>query len=227
MLYALGVIAFALGLLASIALHEIGHLTPAKKFGVKVTQYMVGFGPTIWSRAQGRHRVRHQGHPARRLHPHDRHGAAGRERQAVPLAPPAGHAGRGVPGHQPGRGRTGGRTPPVLPADPGQEDDHHARRSLHEPADLPADQHPALRHRRTEGAHHHGQLCEPMRGAGDLDRHQLCQRRPRRATRPRRRPACSSPATRSPRSTGPRSRTGTTRSASSRQSANKTADASR
>ena len=53
MLYALGVIAFALGLLASIALHEIGHLTPAKRFGVRVTQYMVGFGPTIWSRKRG------------------------------------------------------------------------------------------------------------------------------------------------------------------------------
>jgi membrane-associated protease RseP (regulator of RpoE activity) len=52
-LYALGVIAFALGLLASIALHEIGHMVPAKKFGVRVTQYMVGFGPTIWSKHKG------------------------------------------------------------------------------------------------------------------------------------------------------------------------------
>jgi membrane-associated protease RseP (regulator of RpoE activity) len=53
MLFALGVIVFALGLLASIALHELGHLVPAKKFGVKVTQYMVGFGPTILSRRRG------------------------------------------------------------------------------------------------------------------------------------------------------------------------------
>ncbi len=53
MLYALGVLIFALGLLASIALHEIGHMVPAKKFGVKVTQYMVGFGPTLWSRKKG------------------------------------------------------------------------------------------------------------------------------------------------------------------------------
>jgi membrane-associated protease RseP (regulator of RpoE activity) len=52
-LYALGVIIFAVGLLVSIALHEIGHLTPAKLFGVKVTQYMVGFGPTLWSRKKG------------------------------------------------------------------------------------------------------------------------------------------------------------------------------
>ena len=53
MLYALGVLAFAVGLLGSIALHEIGHLVPAKKFGVRVTQYMVGFGPTIFSRRRG------------------------------------------------------------------------------------------------------------------------------------------------------------------------------
>ena len=53
MLYALGVLIFAVGLLVSIALHEVGHLVPAKKFGVKVTQYMVGFGPTVWSRRKG------------------------------------------------------------------------------------------------------------------------------------------------------------------------------
>ncbi len=53
MLYLLGVLIFAAGLLASIALHEVGHMVPAKKFGVKVTQYMVGFGPTVWSRKRG------------------------------------------------------------------------------------------------------------------------------------------------------------------------------
>jgi membrane-associated protease RseP (regulator of RpoE activity) len=48
-----GIIAFAVGLMASIALHEIGHLLPAKLFGIKVTQYMVGFGRTVWSRRRG------------------------------------------------------------------------------------------------------------------------------------------------------------------------------
>jgi membrane-associated protease RseP (regulator of RpoE activity) len=48
-----GVVAFALGLLLSIALHEIGHLVPAKLFGIKVSQYMVGFGRTVWSRRRG------------------------------------------------------------------------------------------------------------------------------------------------------------------------------
>ncbi|MGV1008821.1 MAG: M50 family metallopeptidase [Dermatophilaceae bacterium] len=49
-LYALGVAFVALGVGASIALHEIGHLLPAKRFGVKCKQYMIGFGPTVWSR---------------------------------------------------------------------------------------------------------------------------------------------------------------------------------
>lgn len=48
-----GMLIFALGLILSIALHEIGHLLPAKLFGVKVTQYMVGFGRTVWSRRRG------------------------------------------------------------------------------------------------------------------------------------------------------------------------------
>lgn len=53
MTYLLGVVLIALGIGASIALHELGHLVPAKKFGVKCTQYMVGFGPTVWSRRRG------------------------------------------------------------------------------------------------------------------------------------------------------------------------------
>jgi membrane-associated protease RseP (regulator of RpoE activity) len=52
-MYFLGVLFVALGISVSIALHEVGHLIWAKKFGVKVTQYMVGFGPTIWSRTRG------------------------------------------------------------------------------------------------------------------------------------------------------------------------------
>jgi membrane-associated protease RseP (regulator of RpoE activity) len=53
MAYLAGVLFIVVGVALSIALHEIGHLTPAKLFGVKVTQYMVGFGPTIWSRKRG------------------------------------------------------------------------------------------------------------------------------------------------------------------------------
>lgn len=52
-LFVLGVLIIGLGLAVSIALHEIGHLVPAKAFGVRVTQYMIGFGPTMWSRTRG------------------------------------------------------------------------------------------------------------------------------------------------------------------------------
>jgi membrane-associated protease RseP (regulator of RpoE activity) len=53
LVYAVGVALFALGLLASIALHEVGHMVPAKKFGIKVTQYFVGFGKNLWSFRRG------------------------------------------------------------------------------------------------------------------------------------------------------------------------------
>nr|WP_229661927.1 site-2 protease family protein [Phycicoccus endophyticus] len=53
MAFVLGVLAMTAGVALSIALHEVGHLVPAKRFGVRVTQYMVGFGPTVWSRRRG------------------------------------------------------------------------------------------------------------------------------------------------------------------------------
>ncbi|MFN8076974.1 MAG: site-2 protease family protein [Kineosporiaceae bacterium] len=49
----LGWLVVLLGVVFSIAWHEIGHLVPAKAFGVKCTQYMIGFGPTVWSRRVG------------------------------------------------------------------------------------------------------------------------------------------------------------------------------
>lgn len=49
----LGIVVFVVGLLFSIAWHELGHLSTAKMFGIRVPQYMVGFGPTIWSRHKG------------------------------------------------------------------------------------------------------------------------------------------------------------------------------
>ncbi|HET9658387.1 MAG TPA: site-2 protease family protein [Kineosporiaceae bacterium] len=53
MAYVIGVLVFVVGVAVSVALHEIGHLVPAKLFGVRCTQYMVGFGPTVWSRQVG------------------------------------------------------------------------------------------------------------------------------------------------------------------------------
>lgn len=53
LLYALGILIMLVGLALSIGLHELGHMLPAKLFGVKVKQFMVGFGKTIWSRQRG------------------------------------------------------------------------------------------------------------------------------------------------------------------------------
>jgi len=53
LLFILGVLLVAVGIALSIALHEVGHLVPAKLFKVRVTQYMVGFGKTLWSRRRG------------------------------------------------------------------------------------------------------------------------------------------------------------------------------
>ncbi|WP_210648620.1 RIP metalloprotease [Nocardioides sp. SYSU D00065] len=52
-LYTLGVVTFVVAILVSIGLHEFGHLIPAKRFGCKVPQWFIGFGPTVWSRQIG------------------------------------------------------------------------------------------------------------------------------------------------------------------------------
>ena len=49
----LGIVLFAVLIALSIALHEVGHLLPAKRFGVKVTEYMIGFGPSVWATVRG------------------------------------------------------------------------------------------------------------------------------------------------------------------------------
>jgi membrane-associated protease RseP (regulator of RpoE activity) len=45
----LGIIIFALGILVSIALHEAGHMWSARAFGMKVTRFFIGFGPTLFA----------------------------------------------------------------------------------------------------------------------------------------------------------------------------------
>lgn len=52
-LFTLGVLVVFVGLMLSIALHEWGHFFPAKRFGVYISQFMIGFGPTIFSRKKG------------------------------------------------------------------------------------------------------------------------------------------------------------------------------
>jgi membrane-associated protease RseP (regulator of RpoE activity) len=50
---ALGWLIFLVALLVSVMLHESGHFVAAKRFGMKCTQYFVGFGPTLWSIKRG------------------------------------------------------------------------------------------------------------------------------------------------------------------------------
>ncbi|WP_083999075.1 M50 family metallopeptidase [Actinomadura kijaniata] len=53
MAFLLGALAFVAALLVSVMLHEAGHLLTAKRFGMKASQFFVGFGPTLWSRRRG------------------------------------------------------------------------------------------------------------------------------------------------------------------------------
>lgn len=50
---AIGILLFVVGLAFSIWFHELGHFVWARRFGMRVTQFMVGFGPTLWSRRIG------------------------------------------------------------------------------------------------------------------------------------------------------------------------------
>jgi len=49
----IGVIAFVVALLLSVMIHEAGHYLTAKRFGMKVTEFFVGFGQKIWSTQRG------------------------------------------------------------------------------------------------------------------------------------------------------------------------------
>lgn len=53
MLTLFGVILFVVLLLGSVAIHEFGHCVTAKMYGMKVSEYFVGFGPKIWSFRRG------------------------------------------------------------------------------------------------------------------------------------------------------------------------------
>ncbi|MBO0825656.1 MAG: site-2 protease family protein, partial [Actinobacteria bacterium] len=53
MAFLLGVLIFIVALLVSVMLHELGHFLTAKKFRMRVTQFFVGFGRTLWSTHRG------------------------------------------------------------------------------------------------------------------------------------------------------------------------------
>ena len=49
----LGILAFVVALLLSVMIHEFGHYLMAKRFGMKVSEFFVGFGSRLWSRQIG------------------------------------------------------------------------------------------------------------------------------------------------------------------------------
>ena len=51
--YVVGFVGFVIALLVSVCLHEAGHYVTARRYGMKATQFFVGFGPTLWSRQRG------------------------------------------------------------------------------------------------------------------------------------------------------------------------------
>ncbi len=50
---ALATVLVVLGLLVMIVLHELGHFVAAKRAGMKVSEFFVGFGPRLWSVRKG------------------------------------------------------------------------------------------------------------------------------------------------------------------------------
>ncbi|QYN33212.1 site-2 protease family protein [Pseudonocardia sp. DSM 110487] len=53
MMFVLGILLLFAGIMISVAWHELGHYLAARKFGIKVPEFFVGFGKTVWSRKVG------------------------------------------------------------------------------------------------------------------------------------------------------------------------------
>lgn len=49
----LGILAFVVALLFSVMVHEFGHYLTARKFGMRVSEFFLGFGKRIWSFTRG------------------------------------------------------------------------------------------------------------------------------------------------------------------------------
>lgn len=49
----LAAVVFVVGLVASIMIHEWGHFVTARRFGMRVDRFFLGFGPTLWSTQRG------------------------------------------------------------------------------------------------------------------------------------------------------------------------------
>jgi len=45
----IGILGFVVALLLSVMIHEFGHYLTAKRYGMKVSEFFLGFGTRIWS----------------------------------------------------------------------------------------------------------------------------------------------------------------------------------
>ena len=167
LLFILGVLFVALGVAVSIALHEVGHLLPAKLFKVRV--------PAVHDRLRadrvvpqaGRDGVRVQGPAAGRLRLDDRHVPAGQGRRG---GAPDQHRHVPAAGQRRPQGlrRTAAarrRKPHVLQASGLEARHHHARRPHHEPAHRHRPDRRAHHRLRHPAVHHHRLRGLPVRGA--------------------------------------------------------------
>ena len=49
----IGILAFVFALLFSVMVHEFGHYLTARRYGMRVSEFFLGFGTRIWSRKRG------------------------------------------------------------------------------------------------------------------------------------------------------------------------------
>ena len=49
----IGILAFVFALLFSVMVHEFGHYLTARRFGMRVSEFFLGFGTRIWSKKRG------------------------------------------------------------------------------------------------------------------------------------------------------------------------------
>ena len=76
-------LSFAVALGVLVFVHELGHFLVAKRLGVKVLRFSIGFGPVHLLAGARRDRVRALGHPAGRLREDARRGRRRRPRRAA------------------------------------------------------------------------------------------------------------------------------------------------
>jgi hypothetical protein len=170
-LFILGVVFVAVGIAVSIALHEVGHLVPAKLFKVRVTKYMIGFGPTIWSTKKGETEYGFKALPLGGyvsmigMYPPNKEDGSVRPSQHRHV-PDAGQRGP-LHGHE--DVGPGDENRVFLPAPGLEEDHHHAGRPGNEPADRPRAHGRAAHGVRHLRAHHHHRrrFQVPGEGGGD------------------------------------------------------------